>query len=91
VVEKAINIVDDDWRLTNQEEYLKGVSLHWSQYTALSETWTHDHCEFCWAEFAEGDEPGTLQFGYTTRDRYRWICEKCFHDFREKFEWTLAT
>lgn len=80
----------EDWRMMGQEDYLKGVTLSWSKYTAYTETWTHDHCEFCGAEFIEEDQPGTFQFGYTTEDRYRWICEQCFGDFKDRFEWKVV-
>ena len=41
----------NDWRLTGQENYLKGVTLYWKKYSRYSDTWDHDHCDFCWAEF----------------------------------------
>ena len=56
------------------EEYLEGDKIR--------HFW-HEHCEFCW-EKALTDEPGEF---YCTRDFSYWICENCFHDFREKFNW----
>lgn len=35
------------------------------------------------------DYPGVLHQGYATQDDYRWICESCFEDFKEMFEWTV--
>jgi hypothetical protein len=29
----------DDWRLTNQEKYLKGIRLCWKQYSAYRQEW----------------------------------------------------
>lgn len=78
----------DDWRLCGQEDYLKGVTLQRKRYQRYSSTWDHDHCEFCWAKFAEEDLiPDALHEGYTTADDYHWICESCFEDFKEQFEW----
>lgn len=71
----------NDWRLTNQENYLKGVSLIHTVYKRNSVN-NHDHCEFCWKEFSIEDDSA-----YCTIDKYHWICEKCFSDFKEIFGW----
>ena len=82
---------DDDWRLTGQETYLSGVPLCWRTYEDESENSDHDHCEFCFAKFAEADRiPDALHAGYTTLDSYRWICQQCFGDFRQRFDWTVV-
>ena len=81
---------DDDWRLTGQEAYLVGVPLCWRTYEG-GENSDHDHCEFCLAKFAEADViPEALHAGYATLDKYRWICQQCFDDFRPRFEWTVV-
>lgn len=77
----------EDWRLTNQEAYLKGAVLVKAQYAAGSDRWDHDHCEFCWAKFSGAD--GDLRQGYRTKDGSRWICETCYEDFKEKFHFRL--
>ena len=46
---------DTDWRLTNQDHHLQGAALKWKRYRVWSETWEHDHCEFCWAKFMDPD------------------------------------
>ncbi len=79
----------DDWRLTNQETWLKGAVPVRSAYTQPSAAWDHDHCEFCWATFSE--RAGDLREGYCTPDRYRWICSGCFDDFKERFCFTVAS
>ena len=78
----------DDWRLQGQEKWLMGATLYYRQWVAPRPDWDHDHCEFCWETFSphEGDTPR----GYTTHDNYRWICEQCFRDFRERFGWTVG-
>ena len=76
----------DDWRLTDQERYLQGAAFRWRQYACPRPGWDHDHCEFCWAKFAEADGPEVLREGYTTAEGL-WVCVACFADFRGRFEW----
>lgn len=79
--------MEEDWRLTYQMDYLYRATLKKAVFkrTAMND---HEHCEFCWDKFGEGE--GMLKSGYCTLDRYRWICETCFQDFQEQFEWCLA-
>ena len=82
----------EDWRLQGQEAYLTGAALEWRQYKRYSQSWEHDHCEFCWAKFAESESiSDALHEGYATADRYRWICAKCFSDFKNRFGWRVAS
>ncbi len=78
--------VQDDWRLLNQEEYLFGVTLTHEIWRAKGRN-DHDHCAFCWAKFADFD--GCLHEGWCTEDRYHWICDICYQDFRERFKWSV--
>ena len=96
----------DDWRLTNQGDYLQGADLTWRRYGAWSDSWDHDHCEFCFAKFVDtehfaspahsGDSHEFVTEGYTTTDAhedgagYHWICKQCFDDFRGLFEWRVV-
>lgn len=80
----------DDWRLTNQEKYLKGVVLYWRQYEPEPGN-DHDHCEFCWEKFMTDGANESLSFGYTTDDHYRWVCKMCFDDFVALFGWPVAS
>jgi hypothetical protein len=80
----------NDWRLTNQERYLKGVALRWQPYSPASPGNDHDHCEFCFAKFMHNGGPDTLVEGFATSDRYRWICKTCFDDFADLFEWQVS-
>ncbi len=91
-IQEVIPALDDDWRLQGQDRYLTGVVLHWARWTRPRPTSDHDHCEFCWAKFMEEDFPDfpeILHFGYTTEDKYRWICERCFEDFEDRFQWRV--
>jgi len=71
-----------DWRLTNQDNYLKYPKLIKTKYTSNAE---HDHCEFCWYKFKKDNDNG-----YCTVDRYHWICEKSYNDFKEMFKWGIV-
>jgi hypothetical protein len=83
---------ESDWRLSNGGEYLHGLTLYWRAWTETRPGWDHDHCEMCFAKFASVDEDAeTLRHGYTTSDEYRWICEECFADFREHYDWRIGT
>ena len=74
----------NDWRLMDQEEYLKGVSLKHSRYVTFNESWDHDHCAFCSDKIDASTENA-----YCTTDYYHWICPECYNDFKEMFEWVL--
>jgi hypothetical protein len=79
-----------DWRLTNQEKYLRGATLHFRSYAPATPPTDHDHCEFCSIKFMAAALPGVLNSGYTTADQYRWICSDCFDDFQDQFLWRVA-
>jgi hypothetical protein len=76
-----------DWRLTHQENYLNGVMLIRRQWRPSQPGWDHDHCAFCWAEF--GPSENVIHEGWTTTDEGHWICDGCFADFREQFQWRV--
>jgi len=45
-----------------------------------------------WAKFMEEDLrefPDILHAGYTTEDKYRWVCDQCFEDFKDRFQWRV--
>jgi len=82
---------ESDWRLNGQEKYLSGVSLTRRRYRRYPKdpTWDHDHCEFCTDKFMVEDLPDTIHVGYTTEDDYRWICDACFAEFKDRFGWVV--
>lgn len=56
-----------------------GTVFEWKAYHPYSDTWTHDHCEFCWATFMDPtfsaqhrthveENPGHQTEGYATTD-----------------------
>lgn len=77
----------NDWRLTNQMNYLYRVPLKREQFKQTERN-DYEHCECCWAKFSETED--CLKSGYCTMDRYRWICDECFRDFQKQFEWELT-
>ena len=78
----------NDWRLTNQLSYLSGEEMAWRRYKQPRPEWDHDHCEFCWAKFAEIAGPEILDAGFVTTDD-KWVCPTCFEDFKDLFAWQL--
>jgi hypothetical protein len=82
----------EDWRLSNGGDFLNDLAFSKQAYTRYREDWDHDHCELCFAEFVEPPsvEEGVLFKGYCTNDRYRWVCEGCFNDFKTHYRWQIA-
>lgn len=74
----------NDWRLTNQMNYLSDKKLFHTTYKSNSENWDHDHCDFCMENI-----DATTGYAYCTTDNYHWICEDCFNDFHEMFKWKV--
>ena len=77
----------NDWRLRNQEHYLKGKTFVHRAWRPRAPEWEHDHCEFCGEKFSDAD--GDLHEGYATEDNYHWICPVCFRDFEVMFDWVV--
>ena len=82
-------MINKDWRLQGQESYLMEVSLKFQSYEPANPKNDHDHCEFCSRKFMKFSNSDSLTEGYTTKDRYRWICKNCFKDFKETFKWKV--
>lgn len=78
----------EDWRNRGQEQFLKGEKLIYRAYTAPSEEWTHDHCEFCWATFCD-DSPRDFCYGYVSELNNYWVCDECFDDLKNVFLWKV--
>ena len=78
-------IEKDDWRLTNQMNYLFQKQLIHVHYEPYRPGWEHDHCAFC-SETIDSSTP----MAYCTTDQYHWICESCFNDFKEMFHWEVV-
>ena len=76
--------MDNDWRIVNQDKYLFRRHLVKCCFTD-SEKYDHAHCSFCWEKF--GNAEGMTRMGYRVVDGPWWVCENCFNDFRNRFEW----
>jgi hypothetical protein len=85
-------VSDNDWRVTNQSNYLTGSRFRWAVWWPYREGWDHDHCEFCFAEISDRliDGHTEVNVAWVTLDDYRWVCPKCFEHFRHRFRWTVA-
>ena len=81
-------IRENDWRLQRQETYLRDKTLYHKKCVKFSDEWEHEHCEFCGEKISEYD--GDLNEGYCTKDEKYWICEECYNDFKEMFNWKLV-
>ena len=79
--------LQDDWRLLPSHERLHGLTLVHQLWKPANPSNDHDHCEFCWEKFADYD--GCLHDGYSTEDHESWICEVCFQNFKERFQWRV--
>ena len=77
-------IEKNDWRLTNQMDFLFQKQLLHINYRSNQADWDHDHCVFCGINI-----DSTTGKAYCTTDLYHWICDTCFNDFHEMFEWEV--
>lgn len=80
-----MSIEKNDWRLQGQERYMMG--MHFKKKRFPLETLDHRHCEFCWQKIGCGKD--AIREGYESTDKKRWVCEKCFIDFKERFNFVL--
>lgn len=73
-------VIDDAEAYVNEfhryEDYLKDdrVQLFW-----------HEHCFFCFEKFMTDMDVEC----YCTTDFEHWICEECFNDFKNKFDFSV--
>jgi hypothetical protein len=89
-----------------QERHMPpGTAWALKPYRRYTETWDHDHCEFCQAKFIEagteseweGDGHAHVTRGYAINDEhpkgadYYWVCEPCFADFAAEYGWRIAS
>ncbi len=75
---------NNDWRLTNQMNYLYQKKLDLKPYQPYRKGWEHEHCAFC-EKTIDVDSPDA----YATEDNYHWICKECFNDFKKMFKWKV--
>lgn len=76
-----------DWRLNGQKKYLFRKKLKRTAFAPSMQN-DHAHCSFCWEKF--GLCEGMSKMGYKTIVGNWWICDQCFQDFKDEFEWTCT-
>ncbi|MCW3127787.1 MAG: hypothetical protein JWO03_3445 [Bacteroidetes bacterium] len=81
-----MNDMSEDWRLLNQLQYLYNARLVFKPYNHCGH-WDREQCEFCAKKFDVAVVENTMQQGYVTEAGDRWVCEKCYGDFGEWFDW----
>lgn len=74
----------NDWRLTNQMNYLFKQKLIKGPFVPYRKGWDHEHCAFCSEEINKNSDDV-----FFTEDRYHYICYDCFKDFKDMFEWSF--
>ena len=75
----------DDWRLLiNDVEYLRNKYMNPTDGAEITEHMPyHKKCVFCWDKV----ENTHHQWCFMPEDMSCCICEECYHDFKEMFEW----
>lgn len=74
----------DDWRLQNDVEHLKKAAIHPTDGEELCRHAPHlKRCEFCFQPVQ--DTPH--QRWFVPEDLSGCICEECYNDFKDDFEW----
>ena len=76
----------NDWRITNQKKFLYKSKILKCSILQFPEK-DHEHCCFCWEKF--GKHSDMLKEGYCTVDYNHWICQNCYNDFKDYFEWLI--
>lgn len=76
--------MSNDWRLTNQMNYLYRKVLKKQAFKVYRDGWEHEHCEFCSKRIDKN-----TKVAYSSENNYYWICKKCYEDFKNLFEWTV--
>lgn len=76
----------NDWRLLNDVQHLTNQEIDPVNGEDIIEHLSDlEKCRFCWDK-ANDNKKG---FWYLPLDKSCCICENCFNDFKELFEWTL--
>ena len=93
-----------DWRVETYNGELNGKEFFLRKFVTIPasnpmEIYDHDHCEFCWQKITDLDIPDSDAQGYVTLGyvgetdeksmRKHWVCEKCFNDFKERFDFRI--
>ena len=77
----------DDWRIMGQEGYLTDKLLQHRKFDRKLCVLDFDQCNFCYEIFDRNPEAPLTAY-YEPIGKY-WICEECYNDFKEHFNWTV--
>lgn len=74
----------DDWRLLNHVEYLKKAHINPTDGEEICKHAPHlKRCAFC----LEPVQDNSHQWWFVPTDLSGCICEECYNNFKEDFEW----
>ena len=65
------------------------VDMFKLKYRQYTETWDHDHCEICGIKIVENPSNDEVGEGYSTDDKYNWICQNCIETYSGHAKWNL--
>jgi len=79
----------NDWRLIGNFKDITGNGFKKIKFQSTVSN-DHEHCEFCGVKITDIDiVEEHLSEGYVTQSKNssqkKWVCEKCYLDFKEKF------
>lgn len=81
---KGVPVDPEDWRLLSVDEDMKYKEINPTDGEELGLHAPYlTHCAFCWTPV----EHTRHQHWFVPTDLSGCICEKCYHDFREHFQW----
>ncbi|MCR5808105.1 MAG: hypothetical protein K6G56_00930 [Clostridiales bacterium] len=83
-IDELIN--NGEWRLTAWEACQIGNCMQHRVFDRTIVIEDFDKCSLCYERF-DTDEKHP-QKAYYCPDNHRWVCEKCFNDFKDLFDWT---
>lgn len=75
----------EDWRIMGQEGYLKDKKLQHMKFNRAMCTEDNDQCDFCYS-LLDGDNQDA-SYAYFEPITKSWICERCYKDFKDHFNW----
>lgn len=77
-------VEQNDWRLSNDVEFLKNAYINPTDGEEICRYAPHlKRCEFC----LEPVQNNLHQWWFVPTDLSCCICEECYNDFKEDFEW----
>lgn len=66
--------------------FMVGRELIYNRFQSDGEN-DHEHCVICGEKFSE--KASDLHCGYCTTDAAHWICEACFEEYHDEYQWNV--